>query len=259
MGLGGATAIHVRARRCRTPRWMIDVNHVVVEAPGILARPADVRVLRHGRLAVSPRARLHIEMAIHRVPVARRFLVRETGKSRKQQIDDLKSQRQEMAEKAAEDDKKIADRIREIQKGEAKAERRRQNQRKYVVGAWVLDAVKSNTEISLAWYNDKVADLTRKDQRELFNLEPLEDGPNGNAGADTADDAAVVPTPITANQKDWLQRLVDQQPELAKQLGVQARASLENLGKNKASEFIATATDRLNQMRVRLKKDSKDS
>ena len=179
--------------------------------------------------------------------------------SRKQQIDDLKSQRQEMAEKAAEDDKKIADRIREIQKGEAKAERRRQNQRKYVVGAWVLDAVKSNTEISLAWYNDKVADLTRKDQRELFNLEPLEDGPNGNAGADTADDAAVVPTPITANQKDWLQRLVDQQPELAKQLGVQARASLENLGKNKASEFIATATDRLNQMRVRLKKDSKDS
>ena len=92
-------------------------------------------------------------------------------KSRKEQIADLQRKRTEIATKAAEDDKKVADRLRELQKQDSKAERRRQNRCKFVVGAWVLDAVKNNTEISLAWYNDKVTGLTRNDQRALFNLD----------------------------------------------------------------------------------------
>ena len=176
-------------------------------------------------------------------------------KSRKELIEDLKRQRKEIAAKAAEDDKRIADRQRRLQKEDAKVERRRQNRCKYVAGAWVLDAVKHNTEISLAWYHAKVAGLTRSDQRKLFNLEPLEDQQDDSANRTDDAESAVTQTPITTNQADWLRRLRDQQPELATELGVPAEDDLQNLGKTAASSFISAASERLNQMRIRLKKN----
>ena len=175
-------------------------------------------------------------------------------KSRKEQIEDLKRKRTEIAAKAAEDDKKVADRIRELQKQDSKAERRRQNRCKYIVGAWVLDAVKYKTEISLAWYNAKVAGLTRNDERALFNLEPLVKEQDDKSGETKANGAGAA-TKITGSQKDWLQRLLDQQPALAAELGVPAGDDLQNLGKTEASGFISAATERLNQMRIRLKKN----
>lgn len=181
-------------------------------------------------------------------------------KTRKEIIEDLKRQRTDIAAKAAEDDKKVADRIRELQKQDSKAERRRQNRCKFIAGAWVLDAVKNNTEISLAWYKDKVAGLTRKDQRALFNLEPLAE-PLGQKQDDdksgkTRANGAAAETTITSNQKGWLQRLLDQQPDLAAELGVPAADNLQNLAKTEASGFISAATERLNQMRIRLKENS---
>ena len=175
-------------------------------------------------------------------------------KSRKEQIADLQRKRTEIATKAAEDDKKVADRLRELQKQDSKAERRRQNRCKFVVGAWVLDAVKNNTEISLAWYNDKVTGLTRNDQRALFNLEPFVEEQDDKSGETKANGAGAATT-ITGSQKDWLQRLLDQQPDLAAELGVPAGDDLQNLGKTDASGFISAATERLNQMRIRLKKN----
>ena len=175
-------------------------------------------------------------------------------KSRKEIIKDLKRQRSDIAAKADEDAKKVAARIRELQKQDSKAERRRQNRCKFVIGAWVLDAVKNNTEISLAWYNDKVAGLTRNDQRALFNLKPLVEEQADKSGATKANGTGAS-TAITRNQTVWLQRLLKQQPDLAAELGVPAAADLQNLGKTEASGFISAATERLNQMRIRLKKN----
>ena len=180
-------------------------------------------------------------------------------KSRKEIIEDLKRQRSDIAAKAAADDKKVADRIRQLQKQDSKAERRRQNRCKFIAGAWVLDAVKNNTEISLAWYKDKVAGLTRKDQRALFNLEPLAEPlveEQDDKSGETRTNGAGATTAITSNQKGWLQRLLEQQPDLAAELGVPAADNLQNLAKTEASGFIATATERLDQMRIRLKKNS---
>ena len=176
-------------------------------------------------------------------------------KSRKELIEDLKRQRKEIAAKAAEDDKRIANRQSELRKQDSKAERRKQNRCKYIAGAWVVEANKKNIEISLAWYRAKVAGLTRTDQRKLFDLEPLEDQQDDNANRTDDAESAVTQTPITTNQADWLRRLLDQQPELATELGVPAGDDLQNLGKTAASSFIAAASERLNQMRIRLKKN----
>ena len=54
-------------RRERRHRARLEVHHLVLAGPGVLADAADVVVLRRRRLAGRPRAGLHVDVAVHGV------------------------------------------------------------------------------------------------------------------------------------------------------------------------------------------------
>ena len=159
----------------------------------------------------------------------------------------LETRRQQIAARAKDADKRIADQLRELQTHEAKAERKRETRRKIIIGAIVRAAQTSQTDISLDWLDEQIQALTRPDDRALFGLDR---GPSADADADAdeAEPAAARPArPITARQKKLLARLVDEHPELARELGVDpGEPELDKLGKAKAASLIDTMLDRAN-------------
>ena len=158
------------------------------------------------------------------------------------QIAKLETRRQQMAARAKDADKRLADRLRQLQTEEARAERKRETRRKIVIGAIVRGAQMSETEISLGWLEAQIHALKRPDDRALFglDLEPSADA----ADADKAETAAA---PITSRQKKLLADLVEEHPQVARELGVDpAEPGLEKLGKAKATSLIGAMLDRVN-------------
>ena len=127
--------------------------------------------------------------------------------SRVAQIAKIKKRRQELAAKTRDADKRLADRLRQLQTDETKTERRRETRRKIIVGAIVRAAQTSRTDISLRWLDEQIRGLKRPDDRALFGLdaEPFADATD----ADRAEPPAARPAPITARQKKLLAKLVE--------------------------------------------------
>ena len=158
------------------------------------------------------------------------------------QIAKLQQRRQQMAAKARDADKRLADRLHQLQAEEAKRERKRETRRKIVIGAIVRAAQMSQTEISLRWLEAQIDALKRPDDRALFglDLEPSADA----AGADKSEPAGA---PITSRQKKLLAQLVEEHPQFARELGVNPdEPGLEELDKAKAGLLIRAAVDRVN-------------
>ena len=161
------------------------------------------------------------------------------------QIAKLETQRQQVAARAKDADERLADRLRQLQAEEARAERKRETRRKIVIGAIVRAAQMSETEISLGWLKAQIHALKRPDDRALFGL----DGePSAEANADEAEPSAARPAPpITSRQKKLLARLVEEHPGLAREFGVDPdEPGLDTLGKAKAASLIGTMLDRVN-------------
>ena len=162
------------------------------------------------------------------------------------QIDQLKMRRQEIAARAKDADKRVADRLRQLQAHETRAERKRETRRKIILGAIVRAAQEANTDISLDWLDEQIQALKRPDDRALFGL----DGdPSADAAeADTTGPAAARPAaPITSQQKKLLAKLVEEHPRLACEVGVDPdEPGLEQLGKAKATSLIRAMLDRVN-------------
>ena len=176
--------------------------------------------------------------------------------SRKQMIVKLKQKREEIAARAGEADKRVLERLRPLQAKETAAERRRDTRRKIVVGSLVLAARKADTEISLRWLENQLQALERPHDRRLFDLDDAP-GNNGDAAAKktkpAADEPAADGPPITARQKGLLARLVEQQPETARELGIDPeKPGLEKLSKSEATPLIGKALDRLKAAGIRL-------
>ena len=166
----------------------------------------------------------------------------------------LKQKREEIAARAGEADKRVLDRLRPLQAKETAAERRRDTRRKIVVGSLVLAARKADTEISLRWLENQILALERPHDRRLFDLDDAT-GNNGDAAAKkpAADEPAADGPPITARQKGLLARLVEQQPETARELGIDPEEpGLEKLSKSEATPLIGKALDRLKAAGIRL-------
>ena len=158
------------------------------------------------------------------------------------QIAKVKERRQDLAAKARDADKRLAERLRRLQTDETKAERKRETRRKIIVGAIVRAAQTSRTDISLGWLEEQIRALKRPDDRALFGLdaEPCAD-------ATGADPAARPGPPITSRQKKLLAKLVEEHPELAREFGVDPdEPELEKLGKAKATSLIGAMLDRVN-------------
>ena len=171
--------------------------------------------------------------------------------SRKQMIAKLQQKRGEVAARADEADKRILDQLRPLQAKENAAERRLDTRRKIVVGGLVLAARKADTQISLQWLESQIHALERPHDRRLFGLDDAT-GSNGDAAAEKTKPAADGP-PITARQKALLARLVEQQPAIARELGIDPEEpGLEKLGKNEASPLIGKALDRLKAEGIQL-------
>ena len=157
----------------------------------------------------------------------------------------LKTRRQQMAARAKDADRRIADELRQLQTHEAKTERKRETRRKIIIGAIVRAAQMSRTDISLRWLEEQIQALTRADDRALFGLdeEPSADA----ADADKAGPAAARPAPITSRQKTLLARLVEEHPEVAREFGVDPdEPGLEQLGKATATSLIGAMLERVN-------------
>ena len=171
--------------------------------------------------------------------------------SRKQLIAKLKQKREEIAARAEEADKRVLERLRPLQARETAAERRRDTRRKIVVGSLVLAARKADTEISLRWLDNQIQALERPHDRRLFNLDDAT-GNNGDDAPKKTKPAADGP-PITARQKGLLARLVEQQPETARELGIDPdEPGLEKLSKSEATPLIGKVLDRLKAEGIRL-------
>ena len=162
------------------------------------------------------------------------------------QIAKLKKRRQELAAKARDADKRLADRQRRLQTHETKTERKRETRRKIIIGAIVRAAQTSRTDISLRWLDEQIQALKRSDDRALFGLdaEPSADATD----ADKAEPAAARPArPITSGQKKLLVKLLEEHPQLAREFGVNPdEPELEKLGKAKATSLIGAMLDRVN-------------
>ena len=161
------------------------------------------------------------------------------------QIVKLKARRQELAAKASRADKRLADRLRQLQTHETKAERKRETRRKIIVGAIVRAAQTSQADISLRWLEEQIHALKRSDDRALFGLvgEPSADATD----ADKAEQAAARPAPVTTRQKKLLAKLVEEHPQFARELGVNPdEPGLEKLGRAKATSLIGAMLDRVN-------------
>ncbi|MDE2905988.1 MAG: hypothetical protein OXQ28_07875 [Acidobacteriota bacterium] len=161
------------------------------------------------------------------------------------QIAKLKTRRQEIAARAKDADKRLAERLRELQMDEIKAERRRETRRKIIIGAIVRAAQTSRTDISLDWLEEQIQALTRADDRALFGLDEEPSADSTDAGK--AGPAAARPAPITSRQKKLLAKLVEEHRELAPGLGVDPDApELEKLDKAKATSLIGAMLERVN-------------
>ena len=164
--------------------------------------------------------------------------------SRKQLIAKLKQQREEIAARAEEADKRVVERLRPLQARETAAERKLDTRRKIVVGGLVLAARKTGTEISLRWLENQIQALERPHDRRLFGLDDAP-GNNGDAAAAKTEPTAPGP-PITAKQMGLLARLVEQHPGIARELGIDPeKPGLEKLGKSEASPLIGKMLDRI--------------
>ena len=160
---------------------------------------------------------------------------------RAHQIVKLKERRQQNAAKARDADKRLADRLRQLQAEEAKRERKRETRRKIVMGAIVRAAQMSETEISLRWLEAQVHALKRPDDRALFGLDSA---PSADAAG--ADKTAPAEAPITSRQKKLLAELVEEHPQVARELGVDPdEPGLEALDKVKAGLLIRAVLDRV--------------
>ena len=161
-------------------------------------------------------------------------------------IAQLKTRRQEIAARAKDADKRVVDRLRQLQGHETRAERKRETRRKIIIGAIVRAAQKANADISLDWLEEQIQALKRPDDRALFGL----DGETSAdaSEADTSGPAAARPAPpATSRQKRLLAKLVEEHPRLAREFGVDPDApELEKLGKAKATSLIAAMLDRVN-------------
>ena len=157
------------------------------------------------------------------------------------QIVKLKERRQQNAARARDVDKRLAERVRQLEAEEAKRERKRETRRKIVIGAIVRGAQLSETEISLGWLEAQIHGLKRPDDRALFGLD-------SEPSADAAGGGETEPpdTPITARQKKLLGELVEEHPQFVRELGVNPDApALEQLDKAKASFVIQAVLDRV--------------
>ena len=161
------------------------------------------------------------------------------------QISKLQERRQEIASRARVADKRLADQLRQLQTHETKAERKRETRRKIIIGAIVRAAQTSQTDISLRWLEEQIKALKRPDDRALFGLDGEPSADPAEAGS--AEPAAARPAPITPRQKKLLATLVEEQPELAREFGVDPdEPELEKLGKAKATSLIGAMLDRVN-------------
>ena len=162
------------------------------------------------------------------------------------QIAKLKERRQEIASKARDADKRLADRMRQLQTHETKAERKRETRRKIVIGAIVRAAQTSQTDISLRWLEEQIQALKRPDDRALFGLDGEPSADATEAGKTEPAAARPVP-PVTSRQKKLLAKLVEEHPQLAREFGVDPdEPELEKLGKAKATSLIGAMLDRVN-------------
>ena len=158
------------------------------------------------------------------------------------QIAKVKERRQDLAAKARDADKRLAERLRQLQTDETKAERKRETRRKIIIGAIVRAAQTSQTDISLGWLEEQIRALKRPDDRALFGLDA-----EPSADATRADEAERAAAPITSRQKKLLAKLVEEHPQLARELGVDPdEPDLEELGKAKATSLIGAMLDRVN-------------
>jgi len=163
----------------------------------------------------------------------------------------LEQRRDEIAARAVKADKRVLDQLRPLRAKENAAERRLDTRRKIVVGGLVLAARKADTQISLQWLEEQIQALERPHDRRLFGLDDAP-GNNGDAAEEKKEPAADGP-PITAKQKALLARLVEQQPGIARELGIDPeKPGLEKLGKNEASPLIGKALDRLKAEGIQL-------
>ncbi len=158
------------------------------------------------------------------------------------QIAKLETRRQQVAAKARDADKRLADRLRQLQAEEARAERKRETRRKIVIGAIVRGAQMSETAISLGWLEAQIRALKRPDDRALFGLDPEPD-----VDAPDADKTEPAGARITSRQKKLLAQLVEEHPQVARELGVNPdEPGLEALDKEKASFLIQAVLNRVN-------------
>ena len=163
--------------------------------------------------------------------------------SRQEQIAKLKNAREERAAKAAEADKRDADRLRFLEVKQAAVERKRDTRRKIVLGSMVLAARESETEVSLAWFEEQIQALKRPHDRRLFGLEETPAADNGTTPAEETVDS---PDPITDQRKDLLATLVTDHPKLALEIGINPdKPELEQLSKTKATQLIGAVGDQL--------------
>ena len=158
------------------------------------------------------------------------------------QILKLETRRQQIAARVKRADKRLADRLRQLQAEEARAERKRKTRRKVVIGAIVRGAQMSETEISLGCLEAQIHALKRPNDRALFGLdiEPTADAADANktepAGA-----------PITSRQKTLLAQLVADHPQVTRELGVDPdEPRPEAIDKEKAAYVIREMLDRVN-------------
>ena len=163
------------------------------------------------------------------------------GTSRRaHQILKLEARRQQIAARAKDADKRLAERLRQLQVEEAKRERKRETRRKIVIGAIVRAAQVSQTEISLRWLDEQIHGLKRPDDRALFSLDP-------ERSADT-DETELTDAPITARQMKLLGELVEEHPQVVRELGVAPEEpGLDKLDKAKAGLLIQAVLERVNQ------------
>ena len=160
------------------------------------------------------------------------------------QIAKLETRRQQVAARAKRTDKRLADRLRQLQAEEARAERKRETRRKIVIGAIVRGAQMSETEISLGWLEAQIHALKRPDDRALFGLDP--EANVDPTGAGDADKAGPPGAPITSRQKKLLAQLIEEHPQVARELGVDSdEPGLEALDKEKAGFLIRAVLDRV--------------
>ena len=143
----------------------------------------------------------------------------------------FKERRQQIAAKARDTDRRLADRLRQLQAHEAKTVRKRETRRKIIIGAIPGGTdVASPDQPPLARGVDPGPDAARR-SHPLRSRCSVVRRRRRLAAAPPA-------TPITARQKNLLARLVEEHPQLAREFGVNPdEPELEELDKAKATSL----------------------